>query len=145
MNPNDVVGTKYWEDNIMWSMQYVDYEDVGSKCISLLLENGGDVNTVIENVSVIGDIITKVFFDLSECQESYRIPHMITYIAYDEETNTDTDFIKMKNGYTPEFLKVQNNYRWDVEFISRADQGPYDKAIIHIFDRTNGIEVAEIL
>jgi hypothetical protein len=152
MNPNDVVGKNGNEDNIMMAMQYVDYKDMGLKCMALLLENGGDVHTKVDSETIIGDAIFDAFFAITERSDSpanlvpQSIKWMLTLVAHDEKTNTDTEFIIMKNGYTPEFVKTPENYYCEVEWELRkgsinSKKPPY----IFVYDKNNGMEVAEIL
>ncbi len=76
MNPNEIID----EDNIMNTLQWIDYEDCAAKCLKLLLESGGNPNIVTEDESLFEFVSFRVGYD--DCENKSLVKFWLVLMAY---------------------------------------------------------------
>lgn len=126
MNPNESVGEERERENIMKSLEYVDYKDYSARCLKLLLERGGDPNLVFDGLSIIDDVDSDVFihshnYIMHEDIEDYEIlqrivPYWLVLIGYGTRYNMSGSLpVTMLNGCQPEIFRKYYDYDWRID------------------------------
>lgn len=142
LNPNDVLGEKHNQSNLIEALKYVDYKDCAAHCVKLLMEHGGDPNLIVDGESIFESVDFDVVIDISE---RYNRPHVIPYwlvlIGFGGHLNADKKPLTMSKGYGSEIFKNYNLFEWRIEWVNPTLEHR-DRWIMHIYEASSGIEVA---
>lgn len=140
LDPNLIID----DENVMDSLQGVDYPFVSADAMRLLLEHGGDVNLMLDGESMFRNIDFDIVFGAIE-QKDRRyyncwVHLWLVLIGYGGRLPNDVCPLKMKEGYSPAIFKQHERFDWEIEYTNAVSDG----WIMHVFEKDTGIEVAEL-